>query len=367
MAAYHLASAGWDVLLLDKAKFPRRKVCGGGLTHRGFKEIPYDITPLIHQTVHRGYLGFRGKKVCAIQNTQPIAYLIERTSFDDYLQQKAVEKGAVCQQGERVTGISQTSDRVTLQTVKSTYTAQFAIGADGVHSPIAKQLGLQANRSTSLALEARLSLPKDRLGSLTDTITFDFGTLYGGYGWIFPKNDHLNVGVFRNWPGKQTTRKHLMRFIHQHPGLSPARILDIRAYTGPAGGNAGPRHSGRTLLVGDAANLADPWLGEGLSYALTSGRLAAETLIHQAQSNNPDLSSYSRQIKDSFLKPFHSARAMGLLVTLFYFWNVQFLSHSPTLQTLIIELLRGETSYQNLWRTMLLHAPRTLYQIIAGK
>jgi len=367
MAAYYLASAGWDVLLLEKAQFPRRKVCGGGLTHRGIMEIPYDITPMIHQTVHRGFLGFRGQKVCAIQNNLPIAYLIERSSFDDYLRQKAVEKGVSCHQGERVTGISQTSDGVTLQTEKSNYTARFATGADSVHSLIAKQLGLLPNRTTSLAMEARLTLPADRLSSLTDTITFDFGALYGGYGWIFPKLDHLNVGIFRNWPGKRATRQQLLRFIHQRSGLEQTQILDIRAYPGPVGGDGGPRHSDRTLLVGDAANLADPWLGEGISYALASGRMAAETLINQTKADTPDLSGYSRQVKQTFLKPFQFARKMALLVSLFYYFNVHFLKRSPTLQTMIIDLLRGEISYQDIWRTMLFHAPRAFYQIIAEK
>jgi geranylgeranyl reductase family protein len=367
LAAYHLAAAGRKVLLLDKARFPRRKVCGGGLTEHGLRQIPFDISPLIHQTITWGYLGFRGREVCAIHDEQPIARLIDRSSFDDYLRQQAVSQGAECHQGERVTGITQSSDRVAVQTNQSTYEARFAIGADGIHSIVAKQLGLMAQGSTSLATEARLALPADRQGTLTDGITFDFGTLPWGYGWIFPKRDHLNVGVFRNWPGTRTSREQLLRFIRQHPGLDESQILDIRAYPGPTGGTRGPRHRGRILLAGDAAHLADPWLGEGITYALASGRIAAETLLGIGSGAEPDLSTYSNRIDREILTEFRAARKMAVLVSSSYGLNVRLLKRSATLQGVIIDLLRGDLSYTKLWADLSRHIPRALYKTIAGK
>ena len=367
LAAYHLASAGWAVLLLDKAQFPRQKVCGGGLTEHGRRQIPFDITPLIHQTITWGYLGFRGRKVCTIHDEQPIAHLIDRLSFDDFLRQQAVSRGAECHQGERVTGITQTSERVTVQTDQNAYEARFAIGADGVHSLIAKQLGLLPQRTTSLATEAHLALPANRQETLTDGITFDFGTLPWGYGWVFPKRDHLNVGVFRNWPGTRTNRNQLLRFIRQHPGLDENQILDIRAYPGPTGGALGPRHRGRVLLAGDAALLADPWLGEGLTYALSSGRIAAEALLGTNNDDEPNLSIYSNRIEKEILTEFRTARKMAVLVSSFYGLNVQFLKRSTTLQQVIIDLLRGERSYTDIWNDLSSHIPSTLHKIIAGK
>jgi geranylgeranyl reductase family protein len=366
LAAYRLASAGWTVLLLDKARFPRRKVCGGGLTERAHQEIPFDITPVVHQTVTWGYLGFRGRQVCTIDGQRPIAHLVDRTSFDDFLRQKAVSEGARWHQGERLRTIRQTRHQVTVQTDQASYQAHFAIGADGVHSQVARQLGLLTNSPTSLATEARLALPADRQGSCADGITFDFGTLSWGYGWIFPKRDHLNVGVFRNWPGRQTDRQQLLRFIRQHPGLDESQILDIRAYPGPSGGLRGPRHQGRVLLVGDAAQLADPWLGEGIGYALASARMAAETLLASA-ADTPDLSSYSQGIEQEILVQFRTARKMAFLVSLFYGLNVQFLKRSSALQAIIIDLLRGDRSYTDIWTDLSRHIPRMLWGILSGK
>lgn len=365
-AAYHLAAAGWSVLLLDKARFPRRKVCGGGLTERGRKKIPFDITPVVHQTVTWGYLGFRGRKVCTIEGHQPIAHLVDRTSFDDFLRQKAAEKGATCQQGERVIKISQTGEGVIVQTDQANYQSRFAIGADGVHSQVARQLGLLAGSPTSLAVEARLALPPDRQSGLTDGITFDFGTLPWGYGWIFPKHDHLNVGVFRNWPGRRASRRQLLRFIRQHPGLDEGQILDIRAYPGPTGGDKGPRHQGRVLLAGDAAQLADPWLGEGISYALISSRIAAETLLAAGRAATPDLAPYSDRIEREILSQFRTARKIAVLVGLFYGLNVQFLKRSALLQGMIADLLCGEQSYQAVWKALKSQFFAILSQIITG-
>jgi geranylgeranyl reductase family protein len=367
MAGYHLASAGLSILILDKARFPRRKVCGGALTQRGLQALPFDISPLIHRIVDWGYVGFRGHKVCTIRSEKPLSYLIDRTTFDDFLLLKAIEVGAACHQGERVIGISQSTDRVIVSTPTGSYQAHFVVGADGIHSIVASQTGLLPDGTISLSFEARMACPTDLKGSLTDSITFDFGTLPWGYGWIFPKRDHLNVGVFRNWPGKRTTKKHLLRFIHQHPGLREEDILDIRAFPGPTGGTSGPVHRGRVLLAGDAAHLADPWLGEGISYAILSGQMAAETIQGQLDEERPDLSPYSERINQQFVSQFIYARKMSVLVNLFYGLNVRFLKRSPTLQAIIVDLLRGERTYREIWQELKTHFPSILWKILTKK
>lgn len=366
-AGYHLASAGLSVLILDKARFPRRKVCGGALTKRGLEALPFNITSLIHRTVNWGYVSFRGRKICTIHSEEPLSYLVERTTFDDFLLLKAIEAGATWRQGERVIGVSQYVDRVTVNTATESYQGRFVVGADGIHSLTASQTGLLPDGTSSLCYEARMAIPADPKRTMTDTITFDFGTLPWGYGWVFPKRDHLNVGVFHNWPGKRTTRKHLLRYIRQHPGLQEADILDIRAFPGPTGGTPGPVHQGRILLAGDAAHLADPWLGEGISYAIISGRMAAEAINEQMDNDLPDLSSYSKRINQEFVNQFIYARKMSVLVNLFYFLNVHFLKRSPTLQMFVIDLLRGERSYQEIWEDLKTHFPAVLWKILTKK
>lgn len=367
LSAYHLAAAGLKVLILDKAKFPRRKICGGGLTEHAARYLPFDVSTVIQREVNWGYLGFRGKHVATIHSDQPIACLVERSSFDAFLLQQAREAGAVFHQDQRVIGFREEGEITVVQTSTGQWRARFLIGADGVHSQIARLSNLAQDKATSLSYEALLKLPPEPKLSLTDSITFDFGTLFWGYGWIFPKANHLNVGVFRNWPGRKVSRRQLLRFINQHSGLRDLEILDVRAYPGPLGGREIARHAGRTVLVGDAAQLADPWLGEGITFALLSARLAAEAILEQTPHQEPDLANYSLMINEQITPQLVAARKLSFLINLFYGVNVQFLRRSPTLQQIIIDLLRGERSRLQIWTELKSDFPRILFNILRKK
>lgn len=366
-AGYHLARTGLDVLMIEKSSFPRLKVCGGGLSGRAYQALPFGIKPIIHRAVRWGMVGFRGRLVTTIHKDDPIAYLIARPSFDAFLLEKAISLGAQCHQGERALSVRQEGDIVHLQTDLASYQSRYLIGADGIHSQVAKAVGLLRNRPISLAYEAHLEYPSGKIDPLIESITFDFGTLLGGYGWIFPKDDHLNVGVFRSWPGKRTSKKHLMRFIHQHPVLSHAPLRHLRAFPGPQSGSTSPLHLGHVLLCGDAANLADPWLGEGLYYALTSGRMAAECIEGHAQGDLHDLSVYSDRIANAFDAQFKYARRLSLLVNAFPYINVQLLKASPRLQDMIVDLLQGARTHQEIWQDLKASLPNLVRKLFPGR
>ncbi len=367
MAGYYLAKAGLNVLMIEKATFPRRKICGGGLTHHAYCEIPFDITPVIQQQVTWGHLGLRGHKIATIRHDKPIAYLIERASFDDFLLKQALSQGAECVQGERFISLSEHNGLISIQTNQGERSCRYLIGADGVHSQVARRLGLCSLHEVSLAYEARLELPQNHNMPLIDSITFDFGTLLWGYGWIFPKRDHINVGVFRSWPGKRTSRRQLLRFIHQHPTLRHLPVRDIRAFPGPLGGKKQTLHKHNMLLAGDASNLVDPWLGEGLYYALASGRMAAESILYSEKEKTPDLSLYSRKVHEIFLPQLVSARKLSLAINMLPLINVLALSASPTLQNLVIDLLRGKRTHTQVWETMKHDFPSLVWNILRRK
>jgi geranylgeranyl reductase family protein len=367
ISGYTLAKVGLKVLIIDQSLFPRRKVCGGGLTIHGMNEIPFDISDVIHRKVNSGQVTFRGNLITTISDKETIACMIDRETFDYFLLEKAVEVGAETQLGRRVNAIAEQNDIIQVQTNQETFFGKYLIGADGVHSAIAKQMGMFNNRSTSLAYEARLSRGSEQDSSHEEMITFDFGTISGGYGWIFPKRDHLNVGVYHTWPGKKTSKKHLLRFIDQHPMLHRDRISDIRAFPVPLGGNKSNLHQNNILLVGDAANLADPWLGEGLYYALSSGRLAAETIIKHHKGELKDLSAYTQNINRNCVNQFAYARRFSLLVNALPYINVLLLKASNTLQRIIIDLLRGDQTYQEAWKSLIKITPNIIWGKLQGK
>jgi geranylgeranyl reductase family protein len=295
---------------------------------------------------------FRGQRVKTIRGGKPIAYTIDRSSFDAFLLDRAVDQGTVFFPEERVISIQQDDDRIIVETNHNQYRCQYLVGSDGVHSVVAKQAGLMQKRRTSLAYEAVVSPSLNANGTEDQSVTFDFGTILFGYGWVFPKRDHLNVGVFRSWPGKCTSKKHLLRFIDQHPALNRDRIINIRAFPVPLGGEKTSLHLGNILLTGDAANLADPWLGEGLYYAILSGHLAAESIQKHICGEIPDMAYYTRQVNERIVKQFVYARWLSLLVNALPLINVALLKASPTLQKLTINLLRGDQTYQAVWQNL---------------
>ncbi len=367
IAAYHLAKAGLQVCVLEKAQLPRRKVCGGGLTHRAFKEIPFEISDAIDKHIQWGHLSFHGWQVGDVIAQTPIAYLVSRRDFDAALQKQAQSQGAQIKTQARVLSIEQDTDTVRAFTNDTIYQSQYLIGADGIHSPTAQAARLIPQRTTSLSYEARLTLPDNINNPAVKSITFDFGTILGGYGWIFPKKGHLDVGVFRSWPGKRVTKNHLLRFVQQNPHLRSLTIKDIRAFPVPLGGQPEPLHKKRILLAGDAANLADPWLGEGLYFALASGRMAAETILRCQGENQSHLSEYTHLVNDILVRQLAYARRLSLLINTLPLLNVAFLANSPTLQKMIVELLRGDKSHKETWQKIKKELPLLAIKAVIGK
>src|SRR5262249_20668375 len=128
-------------------------------------------------------------------------------------------------------------------------------------------------------LDAEVEAPPPVLARFADRARFDLGTPPGGYGWIFPKAEHLSVGVgiFTRDAARRRLRDELHGYL-QAVGLGEARVRSIRGAPIPVRPRADAAR-GRVLLAGDAAGLADPLTGEGISLAILSGRLAAESLL----------------------------------------------------------------------------------------
>ncbi len=138
-----------------------------------------------------------------------------RDRFDHYLVQQAVQAGANLLEGISVVSVEEKSDRVVVTTTQGELQAQLLAGADGVNSIVARSMGLMPDREVGVAVEAELAVSPASLEAQGGFATFDFGALPGGYGWIFPKRDHLSVGVFRAVPGKGDRAQKSIGKIHR--------------------------------------------------------------------------------------------------------------------------------------------------------
>ncbi len=276
--AIHLARAGARVLLVDKARFPRDKPCGGGLTGRALARIPVDPSPVVERDVDRFELRLRYGSSFARTHERPLIRMTQRRRLDAFLVEQAVTAGAELRDGVRVGQIELDETGVTAQVHGDTVRAGALVGADGANGVVARTIGLGDAIVRGVALEGNVPLDALREPDLSRTAVIELAVLPGGYGWVFPKGDHANLGV-GGWGSEgPRLRDHLARLAVAHRIL-PETLTDLRGHRLPMRRLGTPAGSGRTLLVGDAAGLVDPLSGDGMYEAFVSARLAADAIV----------------------------------------------------------------------------------------
>jgi geranylgeranyl reductase family protein len=276
-AAYRLAHAGASVLLVDRARFPRDKPCGGGLTDRAVDQIPVDVTPVVEDTVSTFELGLAYRQRFERRSEKPLLLMTQRRRLDAYLADRAAEAGASFRPSAKVTAVS-ADGRLNVDGVA--VRADALIGADGVNGVTARAVGLDGDHDHAVALEGNVSYEALEQARFRGRVLVELGTVPGGYAWAFPKGDHVNVGVggwLREGP---RLRAHLSRVCREY-GIPEERLEGTRGFRLPMRRAGAPAATGCTLLVGDAAGLVDPLSGDGMYEAFLSARLAAEAVLEE--------------------------------------------------------------------------------------
>ena len=363
--AFQLAKAGHKVLLLEKSPIPRYKPCGGGITLKTLKEIPFDISPIIEKKASGGLVNFKGRTLLRTEQKEDIAWLVMRDNFDNFLNQKALEAGASLICRNRVKSARQEKNSVIVQTAEGEFSAKFLVGADGVNSIVARTSGLLPKRETGVAIEAEVLVPPAVLEAQGNFAVFDFGALPHGYGWIFPKKDHLSCGVFFASKAKNShLEDHLHQYLKMNPVLKEAEILQIRGHRIPLGGRPETLHNKRILLTGDAANLADAWLGEGIYYAVKSANIAAEILHNNLLSDQANLQEYSERINKTLNQDLHYARNFANLVYTFPRVMSLVLKNCPVIQDPVFNTVRGKLNFEELQNFLIRKIPHIFFQLL---
>ena len=277
-AAFRLSRAGARVLLVERERFPRDKPCGGGLTYRAVRQLPVSVDPVVEDTVRRFELGFRYGARFERRSEGPLIVMTQRRRLDAHLAEQAGAAGADFRDGARGTSLEQDEDGATVRFNGSAASAPVVIGADGVNGLTARSVGLAGRRRHGVALEGNAPYVHARANEYRGRAVVELGTVPGGYAWVFPKGDHVNVGV-GGWESEgRRLREHLERACAAY-GLPAERLESLRGYRLPMRSAGDSARSGRVLLVGDAAGLVDPLSGDGIFEALVSARLAAESTL----------------------------------------------------------------------------------------
>lgn len=344
-AARILAARGVRVAVLEKSgAWPRDKVCGGGLTGRALRELGLDIRPVAEGEPSRLRVYSRGRYRFEARRS-PRVSMVMRDRLDAFLMEEAVRRGARFQASAEVARLLPSAGGVTVETRDGrTFAGRYLIGADGVHSTVARLAGLARGKEICLALEWELDPGPEALQAWRDTLAVDSGAVPRGYGWVFPKREVLSAGV--GGPVRDAAMlDHGLRRMLRGLGIDgvPRRR---RGYWLSVGGVPLAVQAGPVLLAGDAAGLVDPFLGEGIAWAAASGRLAAETILESLATGRPPV--YAERVEAVILPELRRARR---LMEWFYFWHrpvVAVLARWPELLDPLLEVIAGEAPYADL-------------------
>lgn len=311
--AYHASKLGIKTLIIDKQRFPRNKICAGGLTLASVKLLDFQLPEeLIEGKCRGGVVYYKGRK-CSVELPEDVVYMISRKRFDNFLLEKAIEAGAVRGDGIKCTGIERQGTEIKVLCENGSFSAPIIVGADGYNSIARKSFYRPYTREEGgICITSEINLDDIKNSELIQKPLFhvDYGVVEKGYGWIFPKKHIVSVGIgctlFEAYKLKETFAK----FINTHSILDQTRknIKVVSAFI-PLKPDWKKFVFDNALLVGDAGGFVDPFTGEGIRYAIISGKEAAISIYNALNRGDPtahSLKEFEERCREGVLKELQS-------------------------------------------------------------
>jgi geranylgeranyl reductase family protein len=293
-AAYHLAKKGRSVLVLEKASLPRYKPCGGGVSPAIAQWFDFDFTPVIDNTIDKvQYTWKMDDPVDAVLQMKEPMWMVKRDRFDNYLIEKAKEKGAQIQDNAEVTAIASNNNGWRVTTSKGTYEAAYLIAADGSKGSMTKLLGIKPpQESLGATLEVKTAVPADQ----QHTACFELGMLKNGFIWKLPKADgySLSASYLRGKVKAEELKKQLTEYA-KASGLNLANS-SYSEYPLNVWTENRTLHVNRAIIAGEAAAILDPLHGEGIRPSIFTGVKAAEAIDRAIAGDKQALANYTQAI-----------------------------------------------------------------------
>lgn len=354
-AAYILADRGYKVALLDKTTFPRKKLCGGLLTHKtvelfrrvygfGVDDL-IDLGIVIRESCDYS-VNYRDKKIRDGKSPVPFRF-VDRMVMDKILLDKAIEAGASFFPEERVVKCCAETAEVKTAS-RRIFRGEFLIAADGVNSVIRGLLPFNKKEwKQNLASTIEIAIDSDIFPREVSAPEIYIGVLKAGYGWIFPAKDKVIAGIGGLNRCTDNFKSSFMDFLRDQ-GINDPESLQLHGFPLPYGNYITEPYYKKTFLVGDAAGLVEPLFGEGIFYAIQTGRYAAEAIADNLSKGiNPEKAYSERLKKYVFPEFFYSNRLRWtLFLAQSLLKHLSFKIFFKSLPTKLAEMVHGIRSYK---------------------
>ncbi len=326
-SGYLLSKAGLKVIIIDKARFPRQKLCGGLLTQK----TVHLINSLFRETIdslrkkeiinfESSYceIFFRNRCIAKIHHRSVPFCFVDRSMYDNFFLQKAKEEGAEILEGEIAISTDYRKNEIVTSSGK-TLRSKYIIGADGVYSRVRRELFFERRNSElwqrDLATAFEVFVEKKKVRNVDCYPKIFYGFVKWGYAWLFPNKERIIIGS--GGLNIKNGRKLLSSFREFLSSIGLFSCSEIRVHKGhalPYGNFLKNPVRGSTFLVGDAAGFADPLLGEGIYCAHKSAQLASLAIIQEIFEGKNAETTYCKNLREDVYPQFMGAKKLRRLL-----------------------------------------------------
>jgi len=346
-AALCLASAGVKVVVLEKASLPRYKTCGGGVVQRATRLLPLSIQDAVERDCCVAEMNLLDTGLhFETRRRDPIISMTMREKFDYLLPSAAKEAGAYIQPFCKVSDVFPHSERVELLTSTGPLSARFVIAADGAISTVARKTNWPDNRRLIPALEYEVFVVDNLFEQFARSARFDIGAVPYGYGWVFPKKEHLSIGVLTMRGGSTNLNERFGSYLRLL-GIASVLRMECHGSLIPVTTRSAPFAIGRILLAGDAAGFVDPVTCEGITFAIQSGQIAARSLVDGNLRVEAVSHAYDVEIAAKILPELNIARRLATILYAYPKLSVLFFRlYGHRFSEAITDIMTGDRTYR---------------------
>jgi flavin-dependent dehydrogenase len=312
---------------------------------RAVRQLPFSVEGVVEDRATRFTFGLDFKHHFERTTAEPLVLLTQRSRLDHFLAERAAEAGADFRDGVTLELIS---DAVEARVGGEKIAADALICADGANGHTARAAGLEDDRDYGVALEGNVPHAAIDPERFRGRLFLELGVLPGGYGWVFPKGDHINVGVGGWAKEAPTLRAELSRFCREYE-IDESKLESVRGYRLPLLRPTTTLARGRVALIGDAAGLVDPLSGDGIYEALLSAKLVTGATLDLLEGRAQTLEGYGREVRRTISSQL--ASSWGAKVALDRFPRLTYTAvRSPLVWKAVESLIGGEVPGPNAMR-----------------